>query len=215
MTNKFNMLGATLVGVLGLSFATPFCQDVAHAKESSADKKLEQKYMDRQNEENIDKVSKDQYGYDIAMKPAQDDENYESVKPKSMKVYKKEKGKLKDITDKGVVSKDTNGAFIRWTFKHNDKKPVAKDLKKEIGKDIVFDVTYEKPVKPNTTTKDGQFVNKQIHELKHKLDDDKEDNNKKALKKHKKLLKDNEEWKNKIKKEKKKTHRYAHEIRYK
>lgn len=182
----------------------------ANAKENN---QLEKKYMDKKNESNIDKISKDQNGYDISMKPAQDDENYSVVNPKKMKVYKKDKGKLVDITNKGQVSKyGTNNHFIKWTYKNDKDKPVKNKLKKDIGDTLVFDVTYDKAVKPNTSTKEQQFVEKQIHELNHKVEDKK--GSKKEIKHNKKLLNNNKKWLKKIKNEKQKTHRYQHELRY-
>ncbi len=227
MNNQFKFLSITLITVLSISFLVSFIYDKsdmephisnsqsqAQAKEKNGvNQKLDKKYLDRKNEENIDEISDEQTGYDISMKPAQDEENYSSVKPEKIKVYKKEKGKLEDITNKGTISKyGTNNSFIRWTYKHDTKSPVKEDLKKDIGKNVIFDVTYSKPVKPNTPTKEQQFVEKQIHDLQHKVEN--KDASKESVKKNKKLLEDNQKWLKKVENNKQKTHRYEHEIRY-
>ncbi|HCU7654011.1 TPA: hypothetical protein OVC47_001597 [Staphylococcus aureus] len=224
MNKQLKVLAFTIICILGVAFIGSYVYHKAGIKptvdsqnynaQANERNPVDKQYMDRMNESNIDKIAKEQTGYRISMKPAQDEENNEVVKPKTMKVYKQSEGKLKDITDKGEISKDNNGSFIRWYYKSDKNKPVAKELKKDIGKNVVFDVTYDKPVKPNTATKEMQVVNKQIHDLNHKVQDDKSNNKEKALKKHEKLLKNSQKWKKDIKSDKKETHRYKHEIRY-
>lgn len=228
MPKQIKFVFSTLLSVLAIMLIVSVTSNTAtmETKEKSSNEKKEEKldeqdkakekirkqYMDRKNDANIDVIKKGQNGYTISMKPAQT--NNKLVKPKSMKVYKKEKGKLIDITNKGEVEPYSDGKFIRWSYKNDSGKDVAPSLKKHIGKNVIFDVTFDEAVKPNTTTKEGQFVKKQISDLEQRIKKDKVNNDKKTLKKHKNLLKDNKEWLSKIENEKKKTHRYMHEIRY-
>lgn len=168
---------------------------------------------DRMNEANIDEISKDYKGYRIANKPAQKDN--ELVKPKDMKVYTVHNGKKKDITDKGDIAFQQNGSFISWTYQFDKNADVEKDIKPELGHRIIYDVTYDEKVKPNTVTKEGQLVKKQKTELERQIiEDEQGDVDKASLKKHKKQLKDAEKWEKTINNDAKQTHRYEHEIRY-
>lgn len=189
-------------------------------KEMEAQAKATQKHQehvrklhnDRVNDVNIDEVTSDMTGYTISMNPGEADNKI--VKPKSMKVYKKENGKLKDITKLGKVSTYDNDKFIRWTYKHKKGNNLQKELKSDIGNKVVFDVEYEKAIHPNSITKEEQFVNKQIDKLEQQISNEHRNHDKEAVKKNRKALKETKAWKKELKKDKKDNYRYEHEIRY-
>lgn len=223
---QFKSLAISVIAVLAVAtIVSIICKQVgiepntkideAQAKKvENHQKKVQKQYDDRVNDVNIDEISLDAKGYQIAQRSNEKDGKL--VNPKSIKVYSIQDGKQKDITHLGDTSFSDDRGFIYWTYNFDKGADVKKDVKPILGDRVVFDVTYDKKAKSKSETKESQFVRKQKTDIARQVRDEKyqEKTDTDAYKKHKKQLDDTEKWHEKSKNAESKTHRYDHEIRY-